>query len=29
LLLPDYISKDKLRTKLLTAIENAQGFGLK
>lgn len=28
LLLPDYSSKDKLRAKLLTAIRNAQGFGL-
>ena len=29
LLLPDYGSKAKLRAKLLTAIENGQGFGLK
>jgi hypothetical protein len=28
LLLPEYSSKEKLRAKLLTAIENAQGFGL-
>ena len=29
LLLPEYASKEKLRNRLLTAIENAQGFGLK
>ena len=28
LLLPEYSSKDKLRNRLMTAIENAQGFGL-
>ncbi|EFN57786.1 hypothetical protein CHLNCDRAFT_21324 [Chlorella variabilis] len=28
LLLPEYASKDRLRAKLLTAVENAQGFGL-
>lgn len=28
LLLPDYSSREKLKTKLLTAIQNAQGFGL-
>eukprot|EP00878_Enallax_costatus_P024544 GHUV01026197.1.p1 GENE.GHUV01026197.1~~GHUV01026197.1.p1 ORF type:complete len:385 (+),score=102.26 GHUV01026197.1:393-1547(+) len=28
LLLPDYSSKEKLQRKLLTAIHNAQGFGL-
>ena len=28
LLLPEYSSTDKLRSKLLQAIENAQGFGL-
>eukprot|EP00871_Galdieria_phlegrea_P003686 jgi/Galph1/4318/GphlegSOOS_G2983.1 len=28
LLLPEYSSKDKLRDRLLTAIKNAQGFGL-
>jgi len=28
LLLPEYCSEDKLRLRLLTAIENAQGFGL-
>ena len=28
LLLPDYSSAAKLREKLLTAISNAQGFGL-
>lgn len=28
LLLPDYSSKEKLRERLLTAVENAQGFGL-
>jgi hypothetical protein len=28
LLLPDYSSKEKLRSRLLTAIENSQGFGL-
>ena len=28
LLLPEYLSKDKLRNRLMTAIENAQGFGL-
>jgi len=28
LLLPEFSSKAKLRAKLLTAIENAQGFGL-
>lgn len=28
LLLPEYGSRDKLRSKLLTAIQNAQGFGL-
>jgi hypothetical protein len=28
LLLPDYSSKDKLQARLLTAIENAEGFGL-
>lgn len=27
-LLPDYSSKDKLREKLLIAINNAEGFGL-
>jgi len=29
LLLPGYASKEKLRAKLITAIENATGFGLK
>ncbi|KAL3150237.1 hypothetical protein ABBQ32_000095 [Trebouxia sp. C0010 RCD-2024] len=29
LLLPEYASKEKLRNRVLTAIENAQGFGLK
>ncbi|EFJ50193.1 hypothetical protein VOLCADRAFT_80336 [Volvox carteri f. nagariensis] len=29
LLLPEYCSKSKMKAKLLTAIENAQGFGLK
>lgn len=29
LLLPEYVSQEKLRNRLLTAIENAQGFGLK
>eukprot|EP01025_Chloroclados_australasicus_P013961 TRINITY_DN16532_c0_g1_i7.p1 TRINITY_DN16532_c0_g1~~TRINITY_DN16532_c0_g1_i7.p1 ORF type:complete len:1416 (+),score=180.93 TRINITY_DN16532_c0_g1_i7:478-4248(+) len=29
LLLPQYSSKDKMRQKLLTAIENAEGFGLR
>jgi ubiquitin-protein ligase E3 A len=29
LLLPAYASKDKLRSKLLLAIENSEGFGLK
>eukprot|EP00198_Chlamydomonas_reinhardtii_P006699 XP_001696035.1 predicted protein [Chlamydomonas reinhardtii] len=29
LMLPDYSTRSKLKTKLLTAIENAQGFGLK
>lgn len=28
LLLPEYSSEDKLKSRLLTAIENAQGFGL-
>lgn len=28
LLLPEYSSKEKLKEKLLTAIENAKGFGL-
>jgi hypothetical protein len=28
LLLPEYISRDKLQRKLMTAIQNAQGFGL-
>jgi hypothetical protein len=28
LLVPEYASKDKLRERLLTAVENAQGFGL-
>ena len=28
LLLPEYSSQDKLRQRLLLAIENAQGFGL-
>lgn len=28
LLLPDYGSRAKLRAKLLTAVDNAQGFGL-
>ncbi len=28
LLIPEYSSKDKLRVKLLTAIQNAEGFGL-
>ena len=28
LLLPEYASKEKLRNRLMTAIENAQGFGL-
>jgi hypothetical protein len=28
LLLPDYSSRAKLHSKLLTAIQNAQGFGL-
>ncbi|GLC43977.1 hypothetical protein PLESTM_001541700 [Pleodorina starrii] len=28
LLLPEYGSRPKMRTKLLTAIDNAQGFGL-
>ncbi len=28
LLLPEYSSKEKLRSRLMTAIENAQGFGL-
>ncbi|KAL4425546.1 hypothetical protein ABPG75_009562 [Micractinium tetrahymenae] len=28
LLLPDYSSREKLRAKLLTAVGNAQGFGL-
>ncbi len=28
LLIPEYTSKDKLRVKLLTAISNAEGFGL-
>ncbi|KAL1922956.1 uncharacterized protein VTP21DRAFT_9332 [Calcarisporiella thermophila] len=28
LLLPEYASKEKLRERLVTAIENAQGFGL-
>jgi len=29
LLLPNYSTKEKLQTKVLTAIENAEGFGLK
>lgn len=28
LLLPEYCDKDKLREKLLSAIENAEGFGM-
>ena len=28
LLLPEYASKEKLRSRLLTAIEHGQGFGL-
>jgi ubiquitin-protein ligase E3 A len=28
LLLPEYSSKDRLREKLLKAIDNAKGFGL-
>jgi hypothetical protein len=28
LLLPEYGSKEKLRARLLTAIEHGQGFGL-
>lgn len=28
LLLPEYSSKEKLQARLLTAIDNAQGFGL-
>ena len=28
LLLPEYATQAKLRSKLLTAIQNAQGFGL-
>jgi hypothetical protein len=28
LLLPEYGSRGKLRAKLMTAIQNAQGFGL-
>ena len=28
MLIPEYSSKDKLRVKLLTAIQNAEGFGL-
>ena len=28
LLLPEYSTKEKLRSRLMTAIENAQGFGL-
>ena len=28
LLLPEYTSKDKLRQKLLCAIQNSEGFGL-
>lgn len=28
LLLPEYSSEEKLKSRLLTAIENAQGFGL-
>ena len=28
LLIPEYPSKDKLRVKLLTAIQNSEGFGL-
>jgi hypothetical protein len=28
LLLPEYSSRDKLQRKLMTAIQNAQGFGL-
>ncbi len=28
LLIPEYTSKEKLRTKLLSAIINAEGFGL-
>ncbi len=28
LLLPEYSSKDKLKERLFTAIENAKGFGL-
>lgn len=28
LLLPEYTSEDKLRRKLLLAIDNAEGFGL-
>lgn len=29
LMLPDYSSKDKLRTKLFSAIEHSRGFGLR
>ena len=29
LLLPDYGSREKLRERLLTAIDNARGFGLR
>jgi hypothetical protein len=28
LLLPEYSSKNKLRDKLLAAVENAEGFGM-
>ncbi len=28
LLLPDYSSKQKMAERLLTAVQNAQGFGL-
>lgn len=28
LLLPEYSSRDKLKERLITAIENAKGFGL-
>jgi ubiquitin-protein ligase E3 A len=28
LLIPEYTSKDKLKTKLINAIQNAEGFGL-
>jgi ubiquitin-protein ligase E3 A len=28
ILIPEYASKDKLKIKLLTAIQNSEGFGL-